>query len=75
MKPDKANTQEHGNVDMSPEAIDQRLDMVSALYDLGKYLQAARPVEKSTDQTDNSLTQRRVFAFHHVGHFGDNVRV
>jgi hypothetical protein len=24
----------HAKVDMSPEAIDQRLDMVSALYDL-----------------------------------------
>ena len=34
-----------GQVDMSPEAIDQRLNMVSALYDLGKYLQSARPVE------------------------------
>lgn len=32
-------------VDMSPEAIDKRLDMVSALYDLGKYLQTAQPVD------------------------------
>ena len=39
----------HAKVDMSPEAIDQRLDMVSALYDLGKYLQTARPVEETVD--------------------------
>lgn len=38
-------------VDMSPEAIDQRLDMVSALYDLGKFLQTARPVENAVEQT------------------------
>jgi hypothetical protein len=44
----------HTKVDMSPEAIDQRLDMVSALYDLGKYLQTARPIEESTDQTGDS---------------------
>jgi hypothetical protein len=44
----------HAKVDMSPEAIDQRLDMVSALYDLGKYLQTARPVEESADQTGDS---------------------
>jgi len=42
----------NGKVDMSPEAIDGRLNMVSALYDLGKYLQTARPVEESTDQTN-----------------------
>ena len=44
----------HAKVDMSPEAIDQRLDMVSALYDLGKYLQTARPVEETSDQTGDS---------------------
>jgi lipoprotein-anchoring transpeptidase ErfK/SrfK len=31
----------HGKVDMSPEAIDQRLDMVSVLHDPGRYLQTA----------------------------------
>jgi hypothetical protein len=41
-------------VGMSPEAIDQRLNMVSALYDLGKYLQTARPVEKYTGQDGGS---------------------
>jgi len=46
----------HAKVDMSPEAIDQRLDMVSALYDLGRYLQTARPVEESADQTDDAST-------------------
>lgn len=36
---------------MSPEAIDQRLHMVSAIYDLGKFLQTARPVENAVEQT------------------------
>jgi hypothetical protein len=40
---------DNGKVDMSPEAIDGRLDMVSALYDLGKYLQTARPVDDDAD--------------------------
>jgi hypothetical protein len=47
MKPQTDQTESQtpdGKVDMSPEAIDQRLDMVSALYDLGKYLQTARPI-------------------------------
>jgi hypothetical protein len=43
-----------GKVDMSPEAIDQRLDMVSALYDLGKYLQTARPVEEVEHQDSDA---------------------
>ena len=41
---DNPKRQAEGAIDMSPEAIDQRLDMVSALYDLGKYLQTAQPV-------------------------------
>lgn len=43
-----------GKVDMSPEAIDARLDMVSALYDLGKYLQTAQPVNDDADARCNS---------------------
>ncbi|MFT4554833.1 MAG: hypothetical protein ACI8P0_005011 [Planctomycetaceae bacterium] len=40
---------DNGKVDMSPEAIDGRLEMVSALYDLGKYLQTAQPVNDEVD--------------------------
>lgn len=43
-----------GKVDMSPEAIDKRLDMVSALYDLGKYLQTARPADDDADVGQDS---------------------
>ena len=39
----------NGKVDMSPEAIDGRLNMVSALYDLGKYLRTAQPVIDDVD--------------------------
>jgi hypothetical protein len=49
-----------GKVDMSPEAIDQRLDMVSALYDLGKYLQTARPIDIGDQQkSDASVDETR----------------
>jgi len=51
---ESGNSKGHTKVDMSPGAIDQRLDMVSALYNLGKYLQTARLVEESTDQPDDS---------------------
>lgn len=54
MKPQTDRSEPGGNrttVDMSPEAIDQRLDMVSALYDLGKYLRTARPVENAVEQS------------------------
>lgn len=54
MSPQTEKSRPDGNdakVDMSPEAIDQRLDMVSALYDLGKYLQTARPVENAVEKS------------------------
>lgn len=44
----------NGKVDMSPEAIDGRLDMVSALYELGKYLQTAQPVDGNADGGQDS---------------------
>lgn len=40
-------------VDMSPAAIDERLNMVAALYDLGKLLENARPLAAS-DQIPNT---------------------
>lgn len=34
-----------GQVDMSGAAISERLDLVSALFDLGDYLAQARPID------------------------------
>lgn len=45
----------NGKVDMSPEAIDKRLDIVSALYDLGKYLQTAQPVDDDAVAVQDSV--------------------
>ena len=39
---------------MAPEAIEQRLDMVSTLYDPGKHLQTVRSVKALINQTGNS---------------------
>ena len=51
---------------MSPETIEQQLDMVSALYELGKYHQTACPVGELINQSGNSredeTTQERPLA-------------
>ena len=39
---------------MAPEAIEQRLDMGSTLYDPGKHLQTARSVDALINQTGNA---------------------
>jgi len=39
---------------MSPDAIEQQLDMVSTLYEFGKYLQTASPVGELINQSGNS---------------------
>lgn len=49
-----SHREKDGKVDMSPEAIDQRLNMVSALYDLGKYLQTARPTNTADQQSSDA---------------------
>tara|TARA_R110002072_G_scaffold179059_1_gene335028 strand:- start:67666 stop:67863 length:198 start_codon:yes stop_codon:yes gene_type:complete len=57
MKPlsEASGSDEHtSKVDMSPEAIDARLDMVSSLYDLRKYLQTARPSNDAVDVCQES---------------------
>lgn len=48
----------NGKVDMSPEAIDGRLDMVSALYELGKYLQTAQPVDDDGQDSEASTDEK-----------------
>ena len=54
MEAESASSNGHTCVDMSPETIEQQLDMVSALYELGKYHQTASPAGELINQSGNS---------------------
>jgi hypothetical protein len=54
MEAESASSKGHAKVDMVPETIEQRRDMVSVLHDLGKHLQTARSVKALINQPGNS---------------------
>ncbi len=47
MSPDKEPSELHHEVDLSAAAVEQRLDEVGQLYELGVYLAQAKPLPRS----------------------------